>query len=68
MLQLPYTVEEGGKLGGFVVKPKLEWKEMLVLLKDKVEASRPLGHAMPVELPIVYCVSAPRRFDMQSVC
>ena len=32
-------MEEGGKLGGFIVRPKLEWKEMLVLLKDKVEAS-----------------------------
>jgi hypothetical protein len=35
--QLPYTVQEGGKLGGFLVKPKLEWKEMQTLLKDKIE-------------------------------
>ena len=37
IFQLPFAVEEGGKLGGFLVKPKLEWKEMLALLKDQIE-------------------------------
>jgi len=61
VLQLPYTVEEGGKLGGFVVKPKLEWKEMLVLLKDKVEASASRPHsAMLCQLNCPsYTVSVP---------
>ena len=36
-LKLPYTMQPGGPLGGFVVTPGLEWKDMLTMLKDKIE-------------------------------
>ena len=35
--RLPYMVEKGGALGGFTIKPALDWREMQALLKDNVE-------------------------------
>jgi hypothetical protein len=35
--RLPYTVEKGGVLGGFNIKPALDWRGMQALLKDHVE-------------------------------
>ena len=36
-LQMLYKVVEGGPLGGFLLIPTVEWKDMLSILKDKVE-------------------------------